>query len=562
MRIFLPLTRDWRAEALDTIPGNPRGMVLQANERERFERRFQADFSGVRLYYRPALGWLGLGAVASGNAIYHAVAPTRALIEHELGHIVQQRRAGVDAARGPMALLDDSRLEADVDACPDALREVAAAGYRPAQPIKMRYGWCNYAHVLSAMDEAVNGLGAGADPFAGKDKTKSKVQFRIQSAANWVYLANRKALKAPGRLPCLVTIANGTPVSCATGGLAGGERVFFPGGKDLNYEGVAEGATLFKGKDAAWAQFILNRAAGMDNTVVDAASDWVDALIVLLFGMETARFHSGLCATVLFLDLIANAKAYGRTGRQFGFDNAFHMGSWEDGEWYGGKYPYATHGTGSGNNYMRNVLAKDYQLALANHFAGLPQRHAVPRREVSLCVHWLESSLGPTPDLYDDDLNTKIQNALSGRLKDFYWRNQARANLRFSPNATSGVSAFGGDKGAKAALPNMDAMIWWHKVPYEGKNPTKYYHAAENPQCGARTGVARGPILIQQEKENFQRTMEERGKPTEKAQATAFSRPEWNAIREQSMSASNWCTCTRRAAQQGGYKPCPKCFSI
>jgi hypothetical protein len=563
MRLFF---NDFLSRAAGDVylrPPDPRGTPLPADKLSSWEERFRCSFSDVRLFHTPELAGVGLAACASGNAIYHAAGAPGPLLEHELGHLVQQRRAGCRVATNSAAILiEDPALESDPDARPDILRDLAAAGYQVAQPIKMRYAWCNYAHLLSAMDEAVDALGGGADPYAGQDRLTRKVRFRMRSGAHWVYLANQKSLKAPGRLPCTVQVINGAPVECGVGGTAGGERVYFPGGRDLNYRDVAEGVrAVMTGGDAAWAQLMLDRVTGADT---NAGSDmaWVDALIVLMFGMETARFHSGLCTTVLFMDLIANGKAYGRTGKPFGFSDAFHTGSWEDGEWYGGKYPYATHGTGSGNNYMRTVLASDYQMVLMEHYAGLPQRHAVPRREVSLCVHWLESALGPDPDLYDDELYNKVLAALTNRLRDFYLRNQPRANLRYSPNPTSGVSAFGGAKGNKAPLPGRNAQVYWHDVPYSSRNCARYYHATADPLCGSRTGVSKGPRLIQQEKDNFKRTLVNQGKPPDVAQNIAFSRPDWNAVREQSMSPGGWQACPRWVAERYDYQPCPKCFNV
>ena len=553
-------SRTGSAEVSQPISG---GIPLKADKKQFWEKKFQADFSGVLLYHVPGLSGMGVAACASGDAVYYALPLTESALEHELGHVVQQRRAGLKAVENqPLLLVDDPSLERDPGARPDILRDLGSAGYRVAQPIKMRYGWCNYAHILSAMDDAVEAVGGGSDPYAGKQS--NIVQFRMRSGANWAYLANRKSLKAPGRLPCDVQVINGTPVACATGGAAGGERVFFPGQRDLNYRDVGAGvAQVITAGDAALAQLMLDRAAGRNTQQGNQAQmAWIDCLIVLLFGMETARFQSGLCTTVLFLDLIASGKAYGRTGRRFGFGNAFHTGSWEDGEWYGGKYPYATHGTGSGNNYMRTVLANDYQMVLGDHFAGLPQRHAVPRREVTLCVHWLESALGPYPDLYDDDLYRKVQHALSARLNDFYLNNNPNPNLPYAPNPASGVSAFGDDKGVKAPLPGLNGTVYWHKVNYANVKATKYYHARSNPLCGARTGIAKGPALIAQEKENFQRTLMKQGKDLEKAAQMAFSRPDWNATREESMSAGNWFSCTRRDVESARYKPCPKCFNI
>src|SRR5690606_15301552 len=126
---------------------------------------------------------VGLAACASGNAVYHSGALSNDMLGHELGHILQQRRAGCAAQSETAILVDDPALEAHPHAHPGILREIAATGLGVAQPIKMRYGWCNYAHILTAMDEAVAALGAGEDPFVRKDFATKAVYFKIRNGA-------------------------------------------------------------------------------------------------------------------------------------------------------------------------------------------------------------------------------------------------------------------------------------------------------------------------------------------------------------------------------------------
>jgi hypothetical protein len=108
----------------------PASALLARADRERFERAFAADFSGVRIH-RDSPRAAGVHALTERDDIHVApgIEPQDRLIAHELAHVVQQRSAAPEAP----ALA--AELDAD-EAADDALNDNAArprAAYQGAQ---------------------------------------------------------------------------------------------------------------------------------------------------------------------------------------------------------------------------------------------------------------------------------------------------------------------------------------------------------------------------------------------------------------------------------------------
>jgi len=97
------------------------GAASEVPFRPEMERSFGEDFSGVRAHLggssRAGLDALGANAAARGDAIAFATAtPDRALVAHELTHVVQQRRHGGGGVQGKAALSEPGdRAEAEAD---------------------------------------------------------------------------------------------------------------------------------------------------------------------------------------------------------------------------------------------------------------------------------------------------------------------------------------------------------------------------------------------------------------------------------------------------------------
>ncbi|WP_375758687.1 hypothetical protein [Corallococcus exercitus] len=271
------------------------------------------------------------------------------------------------------------------------------------------------------------------------------------------------------------------------------ERVYYYKEQDdLNYGEIHSGFTglLEQGaEDRQIAEDMLaildGKKPGTDYHPKDLA--FLTGTVALMFGMEASRFPSALLINLLMLDLIQHGKQYGRTGaKAFSFATAFHRVTssgealnWDNGrdstrtdtlehEWYGGKYPYAVHGTGSGNMAMREQMAKGKEgEQYRQNFLSLPQRHAVPRREVALVIHWVESNLS------DEGLKGLTFNSLCdllfARLKAGYLGVTDKVfALPENPRPETGTHRPG------VKTEDISDQVFWY-----GKG--KYYHI--NPSC-------------------------------------------------------------------------------
>ena len=121
---------DERADVSAPQPRAPASALLARADRERFERAFAADFSGVRVH-RDSPRASGVHALTHNDEIHVArgIEPHDRLIAHELAHVVQQRSG---APRAPALAAE---LDAD-EAAQDALDGKPArprAAYQGAQ---------------------------------------------------------------------------------------------------------------------------------------------------------------------------------------------------------------------------------------------------------------------------------------------------------------------------------------------------------------------------------------------------------------------------------------------
>lgn len=152
-------------------------------------------------------------------------------------------------------------------------------------------------------------------------------------------------------------------------------------------------------KHAAIANVLLKRIQ-LEPYPVDYSPEekqFFDALLVLMLGVESSRVNTTYLTTVLLLDLIANHRTYGRLERAYNWHNAFTSGAgyvWNDSEQrdYGGKFPMAVNSTGKGNFGVRAAMLTDLNENLAlEEIIAHSQTHQIPKKEISLLVHWLQS---------------------------------------------------------------------------------------------------------------------------------------------------------------------------
>ncbi|RKH68137.1 hypothetical protein D7W81_12935 [Corallococcus aberystwythensis] len=272
------------------------------------------------------------------------------------------------------------------------------------------------------------------------------------------------------------------------------ERVYYYENQDdLNYGEIHSSfARLLKAgyEESQLAEDMLAILSGTkpDTEYKPGELAFLTGTVALMFGMEASRFPSALLINLLLLDLIQHGKRYGRTGTKgFSFTTAFHRvtGSgealhWDNGKpstrltdtvehyWYGGKYPYAVHGTGSGNMSMREQMAQGtegerYRL----NFLTLPQRHAVPRREVALVIHWVESNL--SDEQLGDLTYRSLYDLLFARLGVGYLESTDKVfDLRENPRKGTGTHR------PEVKDEDINDEVFWYSLG-------KYYHV--NPSC-------------------------------------------------------------------------------
>jgi hypothetical protein len=231
-------------------------------------------------------------------------------------------------------------------------------------------------------------------------------------------------------LPCSIKIGN--DIEEADINLNKDSIVIFPENKH-SYEAISSNTLEICRKysltHAALAEILLSRLNVSPYPAEFKKDDkkFLDALIILMFGVECSRNNTTLLTSLMLLDLIATKNVYGSRYVPFDWHSAFvsrynyHWDDWEKKN-YGGKYPMSQQSTGKGNLgqgdknnpgvlkhgrghiFQKNVAyeldelqppdEKVYQYSvsfLMGLFAEYPQRHSVPRREMSLAIYWLNT---------------------------------------------------------------------------------------------------------------------------------------------------------------------------
>lgn len=289
-------------------------------------------------------------------------------------------------------------------------------------------------------------------------------------------------------LDCKITINNAKEITVIKKN--NGELVKFPDDKH-SYEDITEKLReilkKYKFTHSILAEVLLSRVAAADypsqlnsQTIPwqDKDKEFLDALIILMFGVESSRNNTTLLSSLLLLDLIQHNQVYGSRNTPFNWENAFvsrYDYHWDDFEYknYGGKYPMSSQSTGSGNlgkgkpqdpgvlKYGRGdifvetmpnffgitdpQMEKSYchtESFLEEQFNEYPQRHGVPRREISLVVHWLESLTSDNKKLLavakdETDLKEKISQLLETRLIHGYQLEKNLQRTLFIENSTN-----------------------------------------------------------------------------------------------------------------------------
>lgn len=198
------------------------------------------------------------------------------------------------------------------------------------------------------------------------------------------------------------------------------------------------------------ARILLKKLSGKDypDEIEENHKVFLNSLLVLMFGVEPSRNNTTLLTSLLLLDLIRAKQRYGSRNEIFDWRCAFvsrHGYHWDDWEHkpYGGKYPMAQSSTGKGNlgagvQGKKGVLLygrRDFieknssEEILSQLLDEYPQRHAVPRREISLVIHWLDSLSKENQDLLkeaqnEDALLDQIKRLVVKRLKCGYLRDE------------------------------------------------------------------------------------------------------------------------------------------
>jgi len=453
------------------IAGNPINRIMSAHAhpdpathlppqlRREMEARFGTSFEGVRVEE----SWLPLSvgalACASGERI-HVLPGTadfagereRELLAHELVHVVQQR-CGV--THGYSGRCEDPELEQEAAGLGKLAAEgrrvrvwapskAAAGGHPVVQCIKTSFQGIAGPKLLQILDQAVVTTIKRAKANVKKSSINGWNVYAMNAGA-WTWLAACGKLAVTNSnqrftwVPCWLNVGpEGTGMAVSGSAKAFSERLEFPtergDKKDLNYLQIAQQIRALGIDEAFQAEGILWRMTGQPHVRTAGGAHFLNAMVALLFGVESSRNQATLATTLMLLDLVQQRKHYGRQHKVFTLTAGFNSSqgyTWDDGQFasgslYGGKHPMAVHGTGTGNMRDRYAmtLGKPTGEQVALEMETMNQRHAVPRREISLLVHWLEANINPgvKETLNEVWVTQKIQ----GRLAQAY----------FGPNPT------------------------------------------------------------------------------------------------------------------------------
>ncbi|MFY1829269.1 hypothetical protein ACN47A_25350 [Myxococcus fulvus] len=323
----------------------------------------------------------------------------------------------------------------------------------------------------------------------------------------WVRMCGRmvvgKSAKHAGTFPLEVVLGSTVKVT-GNPEQPSSERVQFPVAygtppkNDLNYQQISMEIEkiLKRGKllSRGLAIELLQRMMGGPSLLGSAAEDvadgkFLDALVVLMFGVEASRNQATLATSVFLLDLIRAGCTYGRNGtKRFTFANAFHSDYfWDDGlptggkyrgGWYGGKFPMAVHGTGQGNMGRRYEIVRNANPEDQEALHSLTQRHAVPQRELALLIHWLEAS-GAAPT------EKSVRELIRLRLNQAFVDGVLPLALVGNPRPDTGVH------------PSLDAIVLADRVHVLYVPFVKAVHYHRSSECKTVPGKFRAsPALL------------------------------------------------------------------
>lgn len=402
------------------------GARIKSVLRVEMEHLFGTSFEKVEVVQSRLPLYMGALACTSGQRIYMLPglsdfdsSASREILGHELTHVVQQRSGLLSEYSG---VCNNPELEQEAEemgklaACGKTVNIKApkdipkTSGCPVWQCIKTDFRGIPGITLLQILDQQVKTiLQSGLPPI---EKSNDWTYFFTRG---WEWLAACGKLAATkyniengnGWVPCdLVVGPEGTQMRLdGNGTVAFSERLEFPTEpgikKDLNYAQIAQQIQALGIVEPLQAEGILYRMAGEQHLDTKPRADFLNTMVALLFGVESSRNQATLATTVMLLDLVREHKGYGRQGvKRFTLSGAFHSSHgyyWDDGQYthgnfYGGKHPMAVHGTGTGNmgeRYGMVANLRDWRELTLN------QRHAVPRREISLLVHWLEANVPP-----------------------------------------------------------------------------------------------------------------------------------------------------------------------
>lgn len=520
-----------------------RGRVLPAMLRAHLARLLGASLGGISVRICSEAEAIGALAVARGNQLIlspRVLALRRAarlgVLGHELVHVLQQRQG---ATRG-FAIAEPPVLESEAIR---AGRRIAAGRrvvlrshtrHRPhaaCQRIKLmlrgtKDGDLDAPALLHLMDTALCSRIGSAPACA-----KVLGTVTVTQGGHWLNLLGKLAFagaivpnnrKVNTILPVSLKIgADGTamPIYEQAGTKGVTERLDFPAGAvrwatgktgavvpaklDLNYIQIAAGFTRLNNGGAAdeeIAEKMLLKMKGLPAAVSYGADGdaFIEAVVALMFGVEGSRFPSAFLTSLLLLDLIRTRKCYGRAAtKRFKLAAAFDSQKNFDFDClYGGKFPCAVHEPGRGNAANRRMLGQlGGQLSAiattsSSHFnrgegaqmmLDLNHRFIVPRREVTLLVHWLEARFGEKflPQIGRLD----VLKAIAGRIDSACAADAALPGLMFFPREDSGMHQ-DDIPGYRNPIAMGSTVYWMFHNGTEGR----WYHTT--PQCkklGGRT---------------------------------------------------------------------------
>ncbi len=518
--------------SMDLLRG---GLPLPSKLRIQMERLFGVDFSTVRWHEGDEATRLGAVAFTYGEHLYFPKGGFKpnnsaflAILGHELAHVIQQRFGLTEGFTE--TVVEDALLENEADAAGclvaagQSVRLASILGRTQLQKtvpriqaIKLSINNIHAGTLLQFID--IKLLEAISDFSNSSQHIKITPDKSDERKGNWLnFVGNlntypQQVLSLPDKkeplLPCTIqlTLNDGLcpqPSRMDVKPYEKTERLYFPQTLkqffprrqflDLSYPDIANafGIIMNGYQDSAIARDMLLIAMGKkpQTNYQQHQLDFLAGVVTLMFGMEASRFPSALVTSLMILDLIMFDKTYGRRGKPFTLADAFdkkdngQSRSFDLGYLYGGKYPYAVHKPGIGNAGNRRILGdKDshlpsFKTQLLASMLYLNHRLIVPRREVTLFIHWLEAKIDKDQDVRD----WTIVHHLTQRLEQAYKTLTVPRQQEFPGSARTDQSGYPPkmNKLPLADLIDKDVWLIWDKQQLKFGGG-KYYHST--PDC-------------------------------------------------------------------------------